>query len=297
VPAGEAATAAANAAYPDRPLEHPKAWKEMVHRYLAGALGLAVVGLAITAWRRRAPVRGPVLGLVGLVLFQALLGMWTVTLLVKPVVVTAHLLGGILTFAGLWWLALRQGPPPALLSGARGLHKWALLALGLVLVQIALGGWTSSNYAALGCTEFPRCHSGAWWPATDFREAFVLWRGTGVSYEYGVLDAAARTAIHLAHRLGALAVLLVAGGLALRLAATGIPALRRAGMALAGALALQMALGIANVLGGLPLPVAVAHTGTAALLACALLSAVHLLRPLPANRPLRAPQRLLGATR
>ncbi len=297
VPAGDAATAAANAAFPDRPLEHPKAWKEMVHRYLAGSLGLAVMGLAFTAWRRRAPVRGPVLGLVGLVLIQALLGMWTVTLLVKPAVVTAHLLGGILTCAGLWWLALRQGPAPALLSGARGLRTWALLALGLVLVQIALGGWTSSNYAALGCTEFPRCHSGAWWPPTDFREAFVLWRGTGVNYEYGVLDAAARTAIHLAHRLGALAVVLAVGGLALRLAATGIPALRRVGIALGGMLALQVALGIANVLGGLPLPVAVAHTGGAALLACTLLSAVRLLRPLPVSRPQRSPARLLGATR
>ena len=297
VPAGEAATAAANAAFPDRPLEHPKAWKEMTHRYLAGSLGLAVMGLALTAWRRRAPVRGPVLGLVGLVLLQALLGMWTVTLLVKPAVVTAHLLGGILTCAGLWWLALRQGPTVPLPAGARGLRTWALLALGLVLVQIALGGWTSSNYAALGCTEFPRCHSGAWWPATDFREAFVLWRGTGVNYEYGVLDAAARTAIHLAHRLGALAVVLAVGGLALRLATTGIPALRRVGIALGGMLALQVVLGIANVLGGLPLPVAVAHTGGAALLACTLLSAVHLLRPLPAGRPLRAPARLLGATR
>ncbi len=273
VPTAPEAVASANAAYPDRPLEHPKAWKEMVHRYLAATLGLVITALAALAWRRR-DLRGPALLLVALVLFQGLLGMWTVTLLVKPAVVTAHLLGGIGTLAGLWWLGLRA-TDRSVPAAPPGLRAWALLALAVALAQVALGGWTSTNYAALGCTEFPSCYGGAWWPAADFREAFVIWRGTGVNYEFGVLDAPARTAIHLTHRLGALATLLVVGGLALRLWRTGHAPLRRAGAAVGGLLLLQVGLGLGNVLGGLPLPVAVAHTGTAALLICALVTALH----------------------
>lgn len=279
VPGDEASIAAANAAWPERPVATDKAWKEMVHRYLASGLGLAIVGLAIGAWRSRGavPATLPTL-LVGLVVFQGLLGMWTVTLLVKPAVVTAHLAGGLATLALLWWLALRTGGwlRPASDARAARLRPWIWSGLAVLCVQIFLGGWTSTNYAAVACTELPTCWGGLWWPPTDFRDAFVLWRGTGVDYEFGVLDSAARTAIHLTHRIGALVVLLYLGTLALVLArGPGHPARRGLGVALGVALLVQVGLGIANVLAHLPLPVAVAHNGGAAVLLLVLVTLLH----------------------
>jgi len=271
----------ANHAFPERPVETAKAWKEMAHRYLASALGLAILLLALGTWRSRGrfPVGLPSL-LVALVIFQGLLGMWTVTLRVMPAVVTAHLAGGFVTLTLLWWLALGQSdlrivnPTPVL----RRLRPWVWGGLALVGVQVLLGGWTSSNYAALACTEFPTCYGGLWWPPTDFGEAFVLWRGAGIDYEFGVLDSAARTAIHLTHRLGALAVLLYISTLSLVI-------LRRArsglefglGIAVATALGLQLGLGVVNILGHLPLAVAVAHNGGGALLVVVLVSLLYFL--------------------
>jgi len=273
----------ANRAFPERPVEPAKAWKEMVHRYLAGALGVAILLLALSAWRSRGRFpRGLPSLLVALVIFQGLLGMWTVTLQVMPAVVTAHLAGGLATLALLWWLVLRQShfpgshPTPALMR----LRPWVWGGLILVCVQILLGGWTSTNYAALACTEFPTCYGGRWWPPTDFGEAFVIWRGLGIDYEFGVLDSVARTAIHLTHRLGALVVLLAIGTLSLvvlRRARTGLE--RGMGIAVAAALLLQLGLGIANIHGHLPLAVAVAHNGGAALLLITLVSLIHLLTP------------------
>lgn len=268
----------ANAAYPERPVETDKAWKEMIHRYLAGALGLVVLALAVLAWRRRdqpdQPLVLPML-LAGLIVFQAMLGMWTVTLQLKPVVVMAHLLGGLSTIALLWWMLLGRWPPPA--ARPSGLRLWALLAFAAVIMQIALGGWTSTNYAALACTDFPTCH-GQWWPKMDFAEGFVLWRGLGVNYEFGVLGSDARTAIHYTHRMGAMLVIAAVGWLVVK-------TMRRAhnnrlGMIAAGVgglLIIQVALGIANVLMTLPLPVAVAHNGVAALLLLGVLTLNHLL--------------------
>jgi cytochrome c oxidase assembly protein subunit 15 len=269
-PTSAQAIAAANAAYPARPVEPAKAWKEMAHRYLAGILGLAILLLGLMAWRSggQIPARLPLL-LIVLVVFQGLLGMWTVTLLVKPAVVTAHLAGGLATLCLLWWLVLRHGN----LIGrgpSRGLARmrpWAILGLLLVSVQIVLGGWTSSNYAAVACTEFPTCYGGMWWPPADFGEAFVVWRGLGVDYEFGVLDSAARTAIHLSHRVGALVVVVYLVSLGIGMSWAGREAAdRRLGLALLAVLALQVGLGIANVVTHLPLPVAVAHNGGAALL-------------------------------
>ncbi len=274
--------AAANAAYPDRPVHTGKAWKEMVHRYLASGLGLAILVLAGLAWvgrRSGLPVGLPTL-LVALVVFQGLLGMWTVTLLVNPSIVTLHLAGGLGTAALLWWLTLRQGGlfVAPLSPAVEGLRPWAWLGLGLVCLQILLGGWTSTHYAALACPEFPTCHGSEWWPRADFADGFSLWRPVGVDYEGGVLDGPARTAIHLAHRAGALAVLLYLGGLALvlvRRAGAGVH--RRLAMALAAALVLQVGLGIASVLGQLPLGLAVAHNGGAAWLLLTVLTLVHAL--------------------
>jgi cytochrome c oxidase assembly protein subunit 15 len=290
VPNAEHAIAAANEAHPARPLDSGKAWKEMLHRYLAGSLGLAILAIAAVAWRNRRlgrPVALPIL-LVALVVFQALLGMWTVTLLVNPTIVTAHLAGGVATLALLWWLTLREGgwwrgAPDRRFAAVRA---WAIGGVLLVIGQILLGGWTSSNYAALACVDFPTCHGGQWWPEADFAEGLTLWRPLGVDYEFGVLDSPARTAIHLAHRAGALVV-------AVYVVALGVAVLRRApaaaqraiGVALLAILALQLTLGITNVVAQLPLPVAVAHNGGAALLLLALLSLVHVLTPRTAGEP------------
>ena len=284
VPSADHAVAAANEAHPTRPVDSGKAWKEMVHRYLAGGLGLAILAVAAVAWRNRRrgrPVVLPIL-LVVLVVFQALLGMWTVTLLVNPAIVTSHLAGGMATLALLWWVSVREGGWWHGTADQRfaALRPWAIGGVLLVIVQILLGGWTSSNYAALACVDFPTCHGGQWWPEADFAEGFTLWRPLGVDYEFGVLDSPARTATHLAHRLGALVVTLyvVALGVAV-LRRAGTEAQRVIGLGLLVILTLQIMLGITNVVAQLPLPVAVAHNGGAALLLLALLSLVHVLTP------------------
>ncbi|RMD70881.1 MAG: heme A synthase [Gammaproteobacteria bacterium] len=239
-----------------------KAWKEMIHRYLAGTLGLVIFALAFMAWRLRRLPNQPLFlpfFLVALVIFQALLGMWTVTLLLKPFVVMAHLLGGMTTLALLAWLSLKPytfpSPPP-------GLHCWAVLGLAILVLQIALGGWTSANYAALACPDFPTCQH-QWWPPMDFREAFTLWHEPHINYEGGVLENDARVAIHMMHRLGALVTFLFLGGLAIAAIARGVKGL---GLALLAMVFIQVGLGISNVLLGLPLAVAVAHNAGAALL-------------------------------
>jgi cytochrome c oxidase assembly protein subunit 15 len=261
-----------NEYYAQRPLDQRKAWKEMAHRYMAGSLGVVILVLAILAWRNshqsRQPLMLPTLILL-LVLFQAALGMWTVTLLVKPVIVTAHLLGGFATFVLLGLLALKLRPvgPIHTINTSDTLRLWIRFSMVILLLQISLGGWTSTNYAALACTEFPTCYGGSWWPETDFSEAFVLWRGLGVNYEFGVLENSARTAIHLTHRIGALITTLILGFLAWRLTRPYLSQqLRKLGITLLLLLALQIILGITNVLGHLPLGIAVAHNGSAALL-------------------------------
>lgn len=267
--------------YAGQTLHAGKAWKEMIHRYLAGSLGLAILALSILAWSNRKQLRQPLLlpfMLLLLVIFQAALGMWTVTLLVKPAIVTAHLLGGFATLALLWLLVLRLKPGSAAVSASGMSRQLMILSLLVVIVQITLGGWTSTNYAALGCSEFPTCYAGQWWPAMDFREAFVIWRGLGVNYEFGVLEIDARTAIHMTHRIGALITLVIVAVLAMRLLRGESGSLRTLGALLLGVLLLQISLGIANVLGHLPLPVAVAHNGGAALLLLTLITTLWMSR-------------------
>ena len=274
----------ANAAFPDRPVDVTKAWIEMIHRYAAATLGLLILAIGALAWRqRREPdaVLAPALSLVALVVFQGLLGMWTVTWQLKPIVVMAHLLGGFGTLALMWWLILRQSPAAA--AWAQGedgcLYRWVHPALAIVIVQVALGGWTSANYAALACPDFPACQR-QWWPEMDFAEAFVMWRGLGTNYEYGVLDYAARTAIHMTHRLGALAVLLYVGWLSV--CSTCFASARKvriAGAAVGALTLVQIGLGIANVWFYLPMSSALAHNACAALLVLALVTMAHGLRP------------------
>jgi heme a synthase len=263
--------------YAARPLEPGKAWREMIHRYLAGSLGLVCLALAIVAWRNRKdptqPWKRP-LGLLVLIVFQALLGMWTVTLLLKPAIVVAHLFGGFATLALLSSLARwRSAPAPAVSPGVKALGAAALAAL---VLQIFLGGWTSSNYAALACPDFPTCQT-QWWPAiADFDEGFVLWRGIGIDYEGGVLDHPARVAVHFTHRLGAILAALLIALLGARLALE--PATRPDGLVVIAALLLQLTLGVSIVVFGVPLLVAVAHNGVAALLLLAVLNANERIR-------------------
>lgn len=207
---------------------------------------------------------------LAVIIFQAMLGMWTVTWLLKPVVVMAHLMGGLTTFSLLAWMAWRATDIPIRVGDAAKLRR--LLVIGLVLlgVQIALGGWTSANYAALACgTDFPKC-AGAWWPAHDFREGFVLWRGIGVDYEGGILDNQARIAIQLAHRVMALLVTGHLLMLAIRLLRS--PGLRGWGTWLGILLFAQVGLGIANVVMSLPLHLAVLHNAGATALLFVLVS-------------------------
>jgi cytochrome c oxidase assembly protein subunit 15 len=239
-----------------------------------------IVTLAIWAFVRRRepgqPVKLPS-ALVVIVILQGLLGMWTVTLLLKPLVVVLHLLGGMTTLLLLWWLRLRTASF-ATPRGDPAVSGWALLTLLVVYTQIALGGWTSSNYAALACGDFPTCH-GSLWPPMDLRDAFVLWRGLGVNYEYGVLDAPARTAIHVIHRYGALLTAIIVSLLALRCLQSPISRLRTLGWVLFGVLAAQLALGVGNVVLSLPLKVAVAHNGVAALLLLSVGTVLYFSRP------------------
>jgi cytochrome c oxidase assembly protein subunit 15 len=259
----------------DRPLETGKAWREMIHRYAASTLGLLIVILAFLAWRNRVDPRQPFalpLALTGLVIFQGMLGMWTVTLLLKPVIVMAHLLGGMTTLALLFWLTR---PVP---TGPRhpDLRIFAAFGLAVLAVQIALGGWVSTNYAALACPDFPTCQT-QWWPRMDFATGFTPWHGLGIDYEGGILDNASRVAIHVTHRIGAVVTTIVLGLLAWR--AWKEPGLERAARYVAAALVAQLAIGVTIVLTQLPLALAVAHNAVAALL---LLSVVNLNR---ATRP------------
>lgn len=281
LPETEQEIAAAQAQDPRGTYDAGKAFREMLHRYLAGALGLLILALAVLCRTRLGSARlaRGTTALLALVVLQALLGMWTVTLQLKPLIVTLHLLGGFATLGLTWWLLLRyhDWPRPTASDPPRSLRYLYVAALVGLIVQITLGGWTSTNYAALACPDFPTCRE-QWWPSgMDFSEAFVLWRGLGIDYEYGVLDSPARTAIHVAHRIGAV----VAAALILALAAasirSGLDAWRASGWVLIALLAIQVSLGIGNVVLQLPLAVAVAHNAFAAILLLAILTQGRLL--------------------
>ena len=314
-----------------RPLESHKAWREQVHRFLAGLLGVEVLVLALLAARRRrwgvaqvvtaavlvalaiplymhgehasssvlaiggeailllAALRWSNIDLsraavltLAVVIFQALLGMWTVTWLLKPIVVMGHLLGAMLMFGLLTWMAWKATHLPITLAQAPRLRWWLRAGLLLLVVQIALGGWVSANYAALACgggsaalDNFPRCVS-QWWPQQDYVEGFTLWRGIGVDYEGGVLDGASRIAIQMAHRMMAAVVALYLLVLSLRM--FRLPGMRGWSSALIALVLLQLTLGVLNVKLALPLVVAVMHSGGAVALLFVLVSLLARLR-------------------
>jgi len=263
----------ANEAFPERPVESHKAWKEMFHRYVAGTLVLLVLALNWLAWRtgQSTRMRGLCALLLALIFFQAALGMWTVTLKLLPVVVMAHLLGGMATLALLTWIARSARPSTGQPTMPIG-RPLAFTALLVLVVQIALGGWVSSNYAALACPDFPACQGQAW-PDMDFAEGFVLLREIGVDFEGGILDLPSRTAIHMAHRVGAMITLLVLLFTASRLITD--TASRNTGLLLLALVSLQFLLGVLNVMLHLPLANAVAHNGVAALLLVVLTTTLH----------------------
>lgn len=271
VPQSEAQLAHAQLRFPDSPVQAYLGRNEMVHRYFAAGLALLIMMLGVHAWHRRhiaeQPVGLPFL-LLGMVFAQAAFGMWTVTLKLWPQVVTAHLLGGITTLSLLFLLTVRLSgllaPLPQIASpqGQR-LRRLAAVGLALVALQIALGGWVSSNYAAMACIDLPTCQ-GQWWPDTDFANGFHLSQHIGPNYLGGKLDSDARTAVHLTHRIGALLVTFYLLALAWQLHRAGLKGM--AGL-LVLALGVQVALGISNVMFHLPLMVAVAHNaGGAALM-------------------------------
>ncbi|HEA51175.1 hypothetical protein LCGC14_1988950 [marine sediment metagenome] len=295
VPQSESHIAIANARFPDAPVDVAKGWPEMIHRYAAATLGLVVFGLAASAVRRRrsgVPFKLP-LFIAGFILLQGAFGMWTVTLKLWPQVVALHLLGGFTTLSLLTLLMLRlrkfsahrgsteTSPSPAppnpvdLTGNLAGLRPWIFGGLFLIIMQIALGAWTASNYAAIACTDLPTCQ-GQWWPeGMDFQHGFDITQHVGPNYLGGQLTGAGRVAIHVTHRAGAMVVLLYfAFLLSLIWRRDKSRALRGPVRLVAVALAAQITLGLANVLFYIPLPIAVAHNAMGAGL---LLSVIYLI--------------------
>ncbi len=266
VPESESALAHAQSAFPDKRVESSKAWKEMIHRYVAGTLGLMVLGLFVLGWKQRSEIQtSPWLTtfLLGLIVFQAALGMWTVTMLLKPVIVSAHLLGGMTTMAILMWIAHRHWGVFQIerLPGKK--KVWFRLGLLVLFCQIFLGGWTSTNYAALACTDFPTCH-GVWMPPMDFKDAFHMVRELGQSANGGNLTLASLTAIQWTHRVGAVITLIYLGFLGV--VGLRYHAIRSWSAILLVLLLAQVSLGIANLILHLPTVLAVAHNAGAAIL-------------------------------
>ena len=260
---------AAEAVQPGGPVSMAKAWKEMVHRYLAMFVGALIASIMFAAWRnRREWQQSPWLPtlLVVAVMFQAALGAWTVTLLLKPAIVTAHLLGGIGILSLLSWLLSKQPGNGKWADGIMapdGLRVLGFVALVVLFAQIMLGGWVSTNYAALACADLPMCH-GQLVPSMDFANAYHLIRPLGIGPDGALLTLDALTAIHWTHRVGAIIAVLVVGGFALRL--MSLESGKKAARMLVALLAAQVVLGISNVWFSLPLAVAVAHNGVAAML-------------------------------
>ncbi len=289
---------AAQSAMPTGPVTFSKAWIEMIHRYLATGVGVLIIVLAVGSWieRRRIHVHWvwPVVTLVWVCL-QGAFGALTVTMKLFPAIVTLHLLGGLILLALLraQSVAYRLGEPgspgPALISPAQRLGL--VLAFALLWLQIALGGWVSTNYAVLACSEFPTCQ-GSWWPPMNLREGFTLWRELGTNRAGDAITFPALTAIHYVHRIAAYAVF--AALLALAWALWRVPGLQRFARLLVALCAWQFLTGLTNVVLDWPLLAAVSHTGGAAALVIVFTGAVASTR---AQRPAAASLLLSEAMR
>lgn len=275
--------ASANMAHPDMPVQLDKTWPEMVHRYFAGSLVILTLSLLVLAIKNRhkpsQPLKLPIF-IFAFIILQALFGMWTVTLKLWPQVVTTHLLGGFAMLSMLWLLTLRLNNQGWRLADRElgrvvALRPWALIGLFIVIGQIALGGWTTSNYAALACPDFPTCQA-KWLPEMDFAAGFNVLQHIGPNYLGGTMDNLARIAIHFSHRMGALVTAIYVGILAWRLIAGGaLPETRRMALVLIAVLIVQLCLGVSNVVFQFPLSIAVAHNLTGALLLLAFVTLNH----------------------
>ena len=275
---------AANNAYPHTPVDHDKTWPEMVHRYFASSLGLLTIALLVVALKHRRenprqPIKLPVF-LLAFIILQGMFGMWTVTLKLWPQVVTLHLLGGFITFGLLWLLTLRlnnqcwQFEQPAL-QKVKNFKRLALIALIVVATQIALGGWTTSNYAAVACPDLPTCQS-HWLPAMDFFQAFNIFQGIGPNYLGGNMDNDARVAIHFSHRVGAMVTSLLLLWISLVLfKKIATIETKRMAMIIISILILQVSLGLANIVFNFPVAIAVAHNLGGALLLLTMITLNH----------------------
>ncbi|MEM8594187.1 MAG: COX15/CtaA family protein [Pseudomonadota bacterium] len=274
--------AQANQAYPGTPVEHDKTWPEMVHRHLATTLGVLSLLIVLLAVRYRVnsgiKMTLPLL-ILGMIILQGMFGMWTVTLKLWPQVVTAHLLGGFATLSLFWLLRLQithqsVEAPCQHYQRIKQLLPLLYITLFVVIMQIFLGGWTTSNYANVACPDFPTCQN-QWWPAMDFKQGFNLNQHIGPNYLGGVLDNSSRVAIHMMHRLGAIVVLIMVLISGLKVLKAGVAELKPKVMALFGVLGVQIALGISNIVFDFPLFVAVAHNLIGALLLLKVISLIY----------------------
>lgn len=281
VPQTSEAVAKAEHAFPQLKVEPQKAWPEMIHRYFAGTLGLLIFTLAVSALIRKrrdhnATIAVP-LFLVGMVIFQAMLGMWTVTWQLLPQVVMGHLLGGMTIAAFLWWLTLSLKSDRKYKTPYSWLKPAVIIGIIIVATQIFLGGWTSANYASIICPEFPFCQ-GSFFPKMDFPTAFNFTSPIGANYQGGILGTTARITLQMTHRYGAIITATYVALLAmLLLRSKKRPELRTAGWGILIILTLQFLLGVANIDTKLLLPVAVAHNGVALILLLSLVTLAHLL--------------------
>lgn len=274
--------AKAEQAFPERPVEVQKAWNEMIHRYFAGALGLFILAIAVISYRNRhlgTPLFLPMF-LLALVIFQAALGMWTVTMKLMPIVVMGHLLGGFTTLCLLFLLYLRLSDY-RVPEGDFAVKKYAKFAgIGVIILtlQIALGGWTSSNYAALVCTELPICQQ-PWVENLTFENSFDPIPPERDTYEYGHLDHYERVTIHAMHRIGAIVTAVYLLWLALKIFTRSQSQLvKQTTVILTLVLVLQVALGVSNIVMSLPLAIAVSHNIIAACLMMVLIKLTYTLK-------------------
>ena len=263
--------------FPGEIVDEGKAWREMIHRYIASLLGFLILLIFLKDFFSFRKDEGSLKdlklsgALLALVIFQGMLGMWTVTLKVHPLVVTAHLIGGLTTLSLLFFYYRSIETDSEKFVSAPNV---LFVGLSILILQIILGGWTSTNYAALGCPDLPLCYGEVWPSSMDFEEGFLKWQEVGVNYEGGQLSPSGRTAIHFVHRLGAIVALIALGLIGLRYLKHTSDRVRGASILMLIALSAQLAIGILMVWFGIPLFLATAHNAFAALL---LLSFINLL--------------------
>jgi len=271
---------AAEAIMPTGPVTVIKAWIEMIHRYIAMAVGVLIIAIMVVAWRkwlksgRQLSSYAPALptALFLLVCVQGAFGAWTVTMKLQPIIVTIHLLLGLTLLGMLAILGSRHSVQTVIGSAARSISTPALLALGLLVIQIILGGWVSTNYAVLACTDFPLCH-GEWIPPMDFGHGFNLWRELGKTSSGDLLPVEALTAIHWVHRSFAFVVIAYIAWLAHK--AMKIEGLRKTGKWILITIAVQFASGVSTIFLSWPILIAILHNGGAALLVLLLVLLIY----------------------